>query len=141
MLFRNTLLALATMGIVALVAGCGRGNGLPGDLAEHLSRHGISVEILGFEAPLSSRAGFLFFEEETSIEQKIIAEFDLRKVEPGSREFESISSRVIARPEALWGVTDRPAKLKLRGGLQLEYLYLLQTGDGRTYLLAEYAYG
>ena len=139
---RSTIpLALFVIGVAAVAGGCGRDNGLPGDLTEHLAGHGISLDVLGSQAPLSSRAGLLFFEENPSIEQRIIAELDLESVEPGSEEFESVSTRVVAKPRALWGASGRPAKLKLADGGQFEYLYLLKTEDGRTYLLAEYAYG
>jgi len=141
MLLRALPLVLAAIGIIVLVGGCGRDNGLPGDLTEHLEGCGISVPVLGSHAPLSSRAGHLFFEEDPSIEQKIIAEFNLTEVERGSPEFQSISTRVVAKPKALWGISGRPAKLKLNDRGQLEFLYLLKTENDRTYLFAEYAYG
>lgn len=140
-LFRRTYLATAVMGFTMFGTHCGRDNGLPGDLTEHLARHGITVDVTGSQAPLSSRAGFIFFEPDPETEAKIIAEFDLGKIEPENTLFDSVSARVPAKPEALWGTAGRPEKLKLENGAQLEYLYLLTTVDGPTYLLAEYAYG
>ena len=99
------------------------------------------MSVLGFQAPLSSRAGHIYFEEDPRIEQEIIAKFNLRKVQQGSPEFESISTQVAEKPKALWGVSGTPAELKLKDGGQLDYLYLLKTMEGRTYLFAQYAYG
>ncbi len=141
MLFRITHLVLVAVGIAALAGGCGWNNGLPYDLMGHLARHGISVRVLGSDAPLRSRAGFVFFNQDPDIEAKIIAEFDLRKIEPNNSAFNVIPALVTGKPKTLWGIGGRPAKLKLKGGAQFEYLYLLTTEDGRTYLLACYAYG
>ena len=41
----------------------------------------------------------------------------------------------------LWGISGRPVQLRLKDGAQLEYLYLLTTQEGQTYLITEYAYG
>jgi hypothetical protein len=138
---RVILVVLAAVGAIALAGGCARDNGLPGELTKLLAGNGITVPVSGSEAPLSSRAGLVFFQADPTLERKIIAAFGLRRVEPESAEFEAAAARVAARPNALWGVAGRPAALKLPGGGQLENLYLLTTQDGRTYLLAEYAYG
>lgn len=134
-------LALALIAISMLLGGCGRGNGLPDDLTAHLTGRGISVRILGFKAPLSSRAGFVFFDPDPDLEVKIIAEFHLKKIEQEDRQFDFIAARIAGKPKALWGISGRPARLKLKNGAQFEYLYLLTTEDGRTYVLAEYSYG
>lgn len=133
--------SLAALCFAALAGGCGRDNGLPVDLTEHLVRNGISVDLTGSEAPWSSRAGLVFFEAAPDIERAIIAAFELEPVERDSPEFELVTGRVVATAKALWGTTGRPATLRLEDGGQFEYLYLLQTEEGRTYLVAEYAYG
>lgn len=132
---------LAVLGLAALAAGCGRGNGLPAALRGHLAEQGIVLPAAGSVAPLSSRAGLLYFAGDPALEAAIIAQFDLRKIEAGDPAFRFITGRVSEQPRALWGIAGRPARLKLGNGLQFEYLYLLTTEDGRTYLFAEYAYG
>lgn len=42
---------------------------------------------------------------------------------------------------ASWGIRGRLVALELNDGSRLEYLYLLTTSLGQTYLLAEYSYG
>jgi hypothetical protein len=141
MLSPNFSLALAAVGLTVLSSGCARDNGLPDDLTEHLAGYGISVLVLGSEAPLSSRSGHVFFAAAPGVEQEIIAALGLEPIEPGSPEFELVCARVSATPRALFGTSGRPPGLQLEDGGQFEFLYLLQTTDGRTYLLAEYAYG
>ena len=134
-------LVVVAIGLAAIPVGCGRGNGLPGDLKDLLARNGIAVHVRGFEAPLSSRAGFVFFDQDPAMEAMIVARFNLQKTEPDSADYRFISARVPGKPKDVWGIAGRPAKLKLDDGGQLEYLYLITTSDGRTYLAAEYAYG
>ena len=141
MLLKATQLVMTAIGIAVLVSGCKPGNGLPSDLTAHLAAHGISVRASGFHAPLSSRAGFIFFDHDPALETKIITEFDLKKIKPQDPRFNFYAGRVAAKPTSLWGIAGRPTRLKLKDGAQFEYLCLLTTADGRTYLLAEYAYG
>lgn len=132
---------MAVMATAMLLGACGRGNGLPDDLAAHLAGHGISAPFSGFEAPLRSRAGLVFFGSDPVIEAKIIAEFHLKKIQREDRQFAFITTRIHGKPKALWGISGRPSQLRLKNGAQFEYLYLLTTADGRTFLLAEYSYG
>lgn len=134
-------LVVVAVGLAVIPGGCGRGNGLPGDLKNLLARNGIAVHVRGFEAPLSSRAGFVFFDHDPAIQALIVARFNLQRTEPDSRDYSFVASRVPVRPKDVWGIAGRPAKLKLDDGGQFEYLYLITTSDGRTYLAAEYAYG
>lgn len=134
----------AVLGLVAtaiIVSACGRGNGLPPDLANHLADRGIPISISGFDAPLSSRGGFVFFEEDPSAEAKIVAEFGLKEIDRKDRMFLFVSGKIPEKPKVLWGVAGRPKSLRLKDGAQLEFLYLLTTFEGRTYIFSEYAYG
>jgi len=139
--YRHTVAVLVLVTILALTVGCSRDNGLPRDLATHLAAYDITVEILGSDAPMSSRAGMVFFDTDPAVEQTIVAALRLMPADPSSSEFEEIAGRVTERPAMLWGVSGRPPQLELRDGGQFEYLYLLRTAEGRTYLIAEYAYG
>jgi len=73
----------------------------------------------------------------------IIAVFGLETIQPDASPWRLALERAggVASPKELWGVSGRPAQLKLKNGDQFEYLYLLVTTDGWMYLLAEYAYG
>jgi hypothetical protein len=130
----------AAAAIVLLAHGCGRDNGVPADLVNHLARHGIQIRALGSRAPLSSRGGFVTFEHDTAVEAKIAAAFRLERLAPEDPRFSSYAGRIAEKPVALWGIGGRPASLTLENGSQFESLYLLVT-EGRSYLFAEYAYG
>ena len=132
---------LAFVALVAFSSGCGRNNGLPDDLTEHLAGHGITVGVVEAEAPLSSRSGLLRVEGTPGFEQAIVAALGLEPIERASPEFERVAERLPVPPGSLWGASGRPPALRLADGGQLEYLYLCLTEDGSTYLLAEYAYG
>ena len=129
------------LAILVTATGCARDNGLPGDLSDHLAAFDVAVEFAGSDAPVSSRAGMVFFATDSALEQRIIAALALTPVPSGSPEYDDIAGRVEERAAMLWGAAGRPPKLKLRDGGQLEYLYLLRTAAGKTYLIAEYAYG
>lgn len=133
--------SVLTLAMMLVLCGCARDNGLPGDVTDHLAAHDVQVEFLGADAPPSSRAGMVYFDTDPAVEQRIVAALHLEPVSPGTPAFDDISGRVPERPAMLWGASGRPPKLKLRDGGQFEYLYLLRTADGRTYLFAEYAYG
>jgi hypothetical protein len=74
-------------------------------------------------------------------ETRLVAALGLVVVDSYDPIFRTISGRVAAEPKALRGISGRPAQLRLRNGAQLEYLYLLTTQDGRSYIITEYAYG
>ena len=131
---------MTAIAIPLVLSGCGRNNGLPSDLTAHLAIHGIHVRASGSQAPLSSRAGFVFFDHDPAIEAKIVVEFQLEKIDPQDPRFSFYAGRLAEKPLSLWGIGGRPAILKLKDGAQFEYLYLLTT-EGRSYLFAEYAYG
>ena len=138
-MLRAIKLIVTLIGVVFFLNGCG--NGLPGDLADDLSKHGIIVRVSGFHAPISSRAGYIFFVHDIDIETNIIAQYDLKKIDPHDPRFKFISCRIGETPKELWGIANRPVKLKLKNGAQFENFYLLTTKEGRTYIFAEYAYG
>jgi len=113
---------------------------MPDDLTAHLAAHGIMVPVAGSIAPLSGRAGIVFFDHEPTIENKIVAELHLEKIGPEDPRFVAYAGKISEKPVSFWGVSGRPAILKLKGSAQLEYLYLIIT-ETRSYLFAEYAYG
>jgi len=136
---RTIKLVVSVFGVAIFLNGCN--NGLPNDLSDHLSCHGIIVRVAGFHAPISGRAGYIFFAHDIDIETKIIAQYDLKRIEHQDPRFKFISCQITETPKELWGIVGRPAKLKLNSGAQFENLYLLATEEGRTYIFAEYAYG
>jgi hypothetical protein len=138
---KTTQRLITAAGIVLLVTGCGRDNGLPNDLTGHLAALGIELRASGSHAPLSSRAGYIFFDQNPEFEARIIAAFGLKEIDSQDPLFGLVSRQVSAKPIGLWGITGRPANLKLANGGQFEYLCLLTAADGHTYLCAEYAYG
>lgn len=140
MLWRIARYLTAAVAIVLAAHGCGRDNGLPADLTGHLARHGIQIQTLGSEAPLSSRAGFVVIEHDSALEARIIAEFRLERIAAQDPRVAAYAGRVGETPVAVWGIGGRPASLKLENGSQFENLYLLVTAR-RSYLFAEYAYG
>ncbi|MFM7150905.1 MAG: hypothetical protein ACKO23_13770, partial [Gemmataceae bacterium] len=87
-----------------------------------------------------SRTRIVFFAHDSCIEDKIIAEFKLAKIEEKDPRFAMYAGKIGEKPLSLWGISGRPAILKLRSGSQIESLYLLIT-EVRSYLIAEYAFG
>jgi hypothetical protein len=109
------------------------------DLTAHLSANGITLSLVGSDAGLGSRRGHVSFRADSAVEAAIIERFGLKAVEPTT--VPQITSLLPMGTRGLWGVTGRPAALKLKGGAQFEYLYLQKTPDGLTFLVAEYAAG
>jgi hypothetical protein len=136
-------LAAALSMMVLLLPGCGRDNGMPGDLTELLKAHDILVQPSRSHAPHSQRGGFLVAKHDSEVAAKIISTFGLKKI-PADDPAWSLRAPAVGAPVAakeVWGVSGRPAQLKLKDGAQFEYFYLLVTPDGEMYLMAEYAYG
>jgi hypothetical protein len=127
----------------ALVAGCGRGNGLPSDVAQHLAAHGIKISPTFSHAPMSQRDGYLVVPFNASMATHLAATFKLEKIEKEDRRWQWAveHSGGITTAKEIWGINGRPPQFKLKNGGQLEYFYLVVTTDGRMYLVAEYAYG
>jgi len=138
---KTTQRLITAAGIALLLGGCGRDNGLPKDLTDHLAAYGIKLHPLGSHAPLSSRAGYIVLDQNPDFETRIIAAFGLKEIDPQDPLYGFVSRQVSAKPVAVWGITGRPENLKLANGGQFEYLCLLTAADGHTYLCAEYAYG
>jgi hypothetical protein len=139
----RTAVILMAASVIGLLGGCGRGNGLPGDLTSHLAGRGIQVKPIQSHAPLSGRGGYVIVRHNPTTATNLIAAFKLGQVPADDRQFRWVVERVgsISTAKEIWGAVGRPAQLKLKNGGQLEYFYLLITTDGRMYLLAEYAYG
>jgi hypothetical protein len=128
---------------VALVAGCGRGNGLPADLVQHLAAHGIAISPTSSHAPMSQRGGYVVAPHNAAVVTNLMATFKLEKIAPEDRRWSWALSHGggITTAKEIWGVSGRPPQFKLKNGGQFEYFYLIITPDGRMILVAEYAYG
>ena len=127
----------------ALLAGCGRGNGLPEELTRHLISHGVSISPTNSHAPISQRGGYVVAPFNASVATNLIAVFKLERISPQDRRWQWALAQGGGIPAAkeLWGVLGRPPQFKLKSGAQFEYFYLIITPDGRMILVAEYAYG
>ena len=121
---------------------CSRDNGLSADMLKLLASRGISVKPVSSSAPLSSRSGYLVLGQNPELLNSIISKLNLEKLQPEERRWQFAMSRLSGshKVSGIWGVSGRPASLKLGNGGQFEYCYLIETGDGFLYLLAEYAY-
>lgn len=127
--------------LLAAVCGCALNNGLPGDLVLLLGASGIDVRVLEENAPFDSRAGFVRIAHDEVLEVRIIEAFDLQVIDLQDPVSVDLAGLVGGTPAALWGLTGDSLKLLLEDGGRFLHLYLMVTGDGRTFLLAEYAYG
>lgn len=127
----------------ALLAGCGRGNGLPGDLVAHLGSQGISIRPGRTHAPLSRRDGYVVAKHDPEVASKIVSAFKLEKIAADDRRFGMALDRAggLATAKEIWGASGRPPQFRLQNGGQFEYFYLVVTADGWMVLVAEYAYG
>jgi len=123
--------------------GCSRDNGLPKELISHFADRGIQITPTPFQAPLSSRGGFIVAQYNAQTVTNIVATFKLERVGPENRQWQRAIDQAggTVTAKEIWGVAGRPTQFKLKGGAQFEYFYLLVTADGLMYLIAEYAYG
>jgi len=135
------LLLLAGAAGAAMLGSCGRGNGLPEDLIGHLAGLGITITPTRVHAPLSSRGGYVVAQYSAAIAANIVTTFKLQRITP--EDAHSVIERAggLTGVKEIWGLTNRPAQFRLRGGAQFQYFYLIITEDGFIYLVAEYAYG
>ena len=128
---------------VFLLPGCGRDNGMPRDLTEHLKARDIIIQPTRINAPVSKRGGFVVTRYDAKVAAKIIATFSLKEIPADDTHWvvtaQAVGSTVTAKE--IWGAPGRPSQFKLKDGGQFEYFYLLVTPDGEMYLFAEYAYG
>lgn len=139
---RIRILAAALLLLVLLLPGCGRDNGMPRDLTDHLKARNILVQPSRTHAPLSQRGGFLVTRYDAQVAAKIISTFGLKKI-PADDPVWGVTAQTIGATVAgkeVWGASGRPPQFKLKDGGRFEYFYLLVTPDGEMYLLAEYAY-
>ena len=90
---------------------------------------------------MSSREGLVLVAPDPALEAGIVREFGLERIEPGSAAGRFVATKISATPAAIWGLAGRPANLRLGNGAGFEYLFLVKTTAGRTYLVAAYAYG
>lgn len=143
------VLSRTTLGLVLMVAyssalsGCGRDNGLPGDLTRHLAERGIKITPARVHAPLSSRGGYVVVGHTPEVATNLVLTFKLERIDADDRQWGWAIERAggVAGVKEMWGITGRPAQFKLKDGGQFEYFYLIITEDGFMYLVAEYAYG
>lgn len=140
---RIRIRAAALLVVVLLLPGCGRDNGVPRDLTDHLKARSILVQPSRTHAPLSQRGGFLVTRYDAQVAAKIISTFSLTKlaVDDPAWVVTARTLGVTVAAKELWGASGRPSQFKLKDGGQFEYFYLLVTPDGELYLVAEYAYG
>jgi len=143
MLSRTSFALALMLAAVPILSGCGRGNGLPSDLTNHLAQRGIKITPLRVHAPWSARSGYVVAQCTPAIATNLVATFKLQRIHPDDRQWRWAIDRAggVASVKELWGVTGRPAQFKLSNGGQFEYFYLIITADGFMYLAAEYAYG
>lgn len=137
------LLTATLLMSVAFLPGCGRDNGLPGDLIALLKSHNILVQPSRTHAPLSQRGGWLVTRYDPQVATGIISTFGLKPVpadDPGWTAAAHGIGETIAAKE-VWGASGRPPQFRFEDGGQLEYFYLLVTPGGEMYVIAEYAYG
>jgi hypothetical protein len=139
----RNIAVLAILGAGVALTGCGRGNGLPGDLTAHLAAQGITLKAIRAEAPISSRAGYLVAQYDPQTATNLISRFNLQIIPSGDPQWRLAIQRAGSKVAAkeVWGLAGRPPQFKLSNGSQFQYFYLLITSDGWMYLLAEYAYG
>ncbi len=135
--------AAALVMMAFFLPGCGRDNGMPRDLTDHLEARGIIIQPTLTNAPLSQRGGFLVTRYDAQIAAKLISAFGLKQIQEDdigwALRAKTIGANIAAKE--IWGVSERPSQFKLKNGGQFEYFYLLVTPDGEMYLFAEYAYG
>lgn len=141
MLRRDGWLKALPAVILAGGCGCAVNNGLPGDLVTLLGDSGIEIHVLEEHAPLESRAGFVRIAHDGALEARIVSAFDLLVIDLQDPVSFDLAGRVGGTPSALWGITGDSPKLLLEDGGRFLHLYLMVTGDGRTFIFAEYAYG
>lgn len=133
-------ICLICLTLVCLIqTGCNNDNGLPDDLIGHLTAHGIAISVVGSDAPLRSREGYISFAHDPVSEAKIVDEFNLIAIPPS--EAALVTNRLSIKVQSAWRITGRPATLKLKNGSQLEYLYMVVDEDGQAYIFSQYAYG
>lgn len=134
---------LLVLGWALVLAGCGRGNGVPDDLVGHLKDGGITLRVISAHAPAANRAGYVVTADNPATVSSIITHLGLKPLpaDDPSLRWCLTQQAVTVGVKAAWGVTGRPVALKLRRGGQFEYFYLVQGTNGQLYLLTEYAYG
>jgi hypothetical protein len=124
-----------------ILGGCGRGNGLPADLIGHLARRGITIKPTRVYAPLSSRGGYVVTQYSAAVATSIVTTFKLQRMKVDDVQWVIARAGGLTGVKEIWGITNRPAQFRLRGGAQFQYFYLIITEDGFMCLVAEYAYG
>jgi hypothetical protein len=136
---RNVRLALVAVVGLAYFAFSYVQNGFTRDLTAHFAANGIVLSLVGSDGGIGSRRGHVSFRADAAVEATIVERFGLKPVEPSA--VPQIMAVLPMGTRALWGITGRPATLKLKSGAQFEYLYLQKTPDGLTFVVAEYAAG
>jgi hypothetical protein len=134
------LLVAGTAG-ATMLGGCGRGNGLPSDLIGHLAGHGITIKPTRVHAPLSSRGGYVVTQYSAVVATNVVTTFKLQRMAVDDVQWVLARAGGLTGVKEIWGITNRPAQFRLRGGAQFQYFYLIITEDGFMFLVAEYAYG
>lgn len=130
--------------LAGLLLGCGRDNGLPRDLGALAQAQGLTLRPVRTSAPLNQRGGYVVVRAAGTLTADLVAAFALQPLAADDRGWQLMATHVLGAPVATqsrWGIAGRPPQLKLKGGGQFEYLYLLLTPTGELYVIAEYAYG
>ena len=136
---RNVRLAVVAIIALAYFGFSYLQNKFARDLTAHLGANGVVVKMVGSDASLGSRRGYVSFRADAAVEAAIIERFGLKPVEAST--VPEIAGLLPMATRALWGIAGRPAVLKLADGRQFGFLYLQKTPDGLKFLVAEYASG
>jgi hypothetical protein len=131
---------LLVFAISASISGCALDNGLSTDLRQHLLSKGVEIEILGKNAPVLSRSGYIEIKNEPDVVQRIIRSIGMTPATETQARIKCIQ----AIPDAavtVWLVSGRPSSLRVNSGTQFEYLCVVLSVNLRAFLVAEYSYG
>lgn len=124
----------------ACTAGCSFDNGLPEAIAQLLKSNRIDWPIQTSHAGIGTRRATLSLASNEEAQTKTIEALQLPIVEQDSEQYKWLAQQLHLRPMAAWGLAGRPPQLRLAGGRELEYFYLVQTSDENMLILIAYAY-
>lgn len=124
----------------ACTAGCSFDNGLPELIAQLLNSKSIDWPIQTSHAGLGTRRATLSLIPNPEAQTRTIEALELPALEQDSKQYNWLVQQLHLRPLAAWGLAGRPPQLRLAGGQELEYFYLLQTSEENMVILVAYAY-
>jgi hypothetical protein len=126
--------------ITASISGCVLDIGLSSDLSQHLRGKGIEIEIIGQNAPVLSRAGYVEIKNEPEVVQRIIRSLGMTPATETQARIKCVQA-VPHAAVAVWLVSGRPSSLRVNSGTQFEYLCVVLSVNLRAFIVAEYSYG